>query len=123
MRDMPLFIEFARELRKNQTPEEKILWRYLRNRKMLGFKFLRQHPIIFPTEDGKNDFYVVDFYCHEKKLIIELDGKIHLKQIMYDKGRDSLLAELNLKVVRIKNEQINDDLKNTLEFIKGLLRG
>jgi len=123
MRDMPVYIEFARELRKNLTPEERILWEHLRNRRMLGFKFLRQHPILYSTADGKEDFYIVDFYCHEKKLIIELDGKIHLKQIPYDKGRDLLMEELNLKVVRLKNEQINDDLANTLEFIRGLLRG
>ena|ERR1700741_298314 len=122
MREIPIYIEFARALRKRQTPEEKILWGYLRNRQMMGFKFLRQHPFLFPTMDGRVDFYIVDFYCSKKKLVLELDGEIHLSQVDYDRGRDYLLNELKLKVVRIKNEQINHALNNTLEFIKSLLR-
>ena len=89
---------------------------------MMGFKFLRQHPVLFPTLEGRVDFYIVDFFCWKMKLVIELDGEIHLSQIDYDRGRDYLLNELKLKVVRIKNEQINFDLKNTLEFIRSLLR-
>ena len=87
----------------------------------MGFKFLRQHPFLFPNIDGRVDFYIVDFYCWKKKLVLELDGEIHLSQVDYDRGRDYLLNELKLRVVRIKNEQINHDLKNTLEFIKSLL--
>ena len=122
MGDMPRYIEFARELRKKQTPEEKILWKYLRNRRMMGFKFLRQHPILFTTTNGDIDFYVADFYCSKKKLVLELDGPIHWFQRDFDESRDDLMKELGLKVVRIENDKINFDLEDTLEFIRSLLR-
>jgi len=77
----------ARELRKNQTETEKILWNRLRNRKFLNQKFLRQHPLSFQIEDSKR-FFIADFFCNESKLIIEIDGDIHLKQKNYDQYRD-----------------------------------
>ena len=107
----------ARELRKNQTPEESKLWFYLRNRKLLGKKFLRQHPIVI-REGTKPEFYVVDFFCAEKKLIIELDGKIHDFQQEYDKDRTDLLSELGFQVIRFKNEEL-EDIKSVLERIRG----
>ena len=67
----PEIHKFARELRRNLTEAEKILWQELRNRKLGGFKFRRQHPI---------NKFVADFYCHEVKLIVELDGSQHLLQ-------------------------------------------
>jgi very-short-patch-repair endonuclease len=65
-------------LRKTPTPSENILWQVLRNRKLDGKKFVRQFPIIFEYQ-GRKRFFVADFYCHEAKLIIELDGKIQEK--------------------------------------------
>ena len=73
----PIQIKYARNLRKNLTPEEKILWQYLRNRKLNGFKFLRQHPIMLREVSSGKQFYIADFYCAEKKLIVEVDGLIH----------------------------------------------
>ena len=80
-------VENAKELRQRQTETEEILWSYLRNRKILRLKFRRQHYI---------QSYIVDFYCAEKMLSIELDGGIHLnkEQKEYDKDRTEFLNSL-----------------------------
>ena len=108
---------FAAKLRKNATPAEKLLWKYLRNRQLDDRKFLRQHPIIYQNIKNNLDFFIPDFYCHEEKLVIELDGKIHLKTIERDKMRDNILSEFGLRVIRFKNEEL-EDLENVLERIR-----
>ena len=112
-------ISFARSLRKNQTEAEAKLWYWLRNRKINGKKFLRQHPIIYKTDDAKTYSYIADFYCAEKKLIIEIDGGIHRTsaQAAYDKGRDALLADLGYKVIRVENEAL-EKLTSVLDLIR-----
>ena len=65
-------IYYARQLRKNQTEAEKLLWNFLRGRKFHGYKFRRQHPV--------SKLFILDFYCFEKKLAIELDGIHHLEE-------------------------------------------
>jgi len=99
-------IDRCRELRKNQTPEEEILWQNLRNRKFYGLKFLRQHPLIYEGLNNRFSFFIADFYCDEKKLVIELDGKIHGEQQEYDQERDFVIQSLSIKTVRIKNEDL-----------------
>jgi leucyl-tRNA synthetase len=70
--------QIGRNLRKNCTPEEILLWNFLRRRSILGFKFLRQHPIYYRIDKEWVEFYIADFYCAELQLIIiELDGPIH----------------------------------------------
>ncbi|TAJ14442.1 DUF559 domain-containing protein [Marinilabiliaceae bacterium JC017] len=69
----------AAKLRYNPTPSEILIWRYLQNRRLAGRKFLRQHPIIYQTTGNILAFYIPDFYCAEEKLVVEIDGKIHLK--------------------------------------------
>ncbi|MBX2958315.1 MAG: DUF559 domain-containing protein [Flavobacteriales bacterium] len=109
--------QLARDLRKNQTSSEKILWMNLRNRKLNGFKFNRQFPIVYGRDfNGTSHFIIADFYCHEKKLVIELDGKIHDFQKEYDKERDSILNQLGLNVIRIKNEEL-ENISKVLEKI------
>ncbi len=104
-----LIIEFARELRKNQTPAEKFLWNKLRNRKFEGKKFLRQHPLIYENiNDEKFSFFIADFCCAEHKLVIELDGKIHDYQKNYDEQRDFIINEMDIKVLRIKNVEMKE---------------
>ncbi len=93
----------ARHLRKNQTNSEAIFWEAVRNRNYNGLKFLRQHPIKF-NYFGEDRFFIADFYCAEKKLVIEIDGKIHEKQKEYDKLRTYIINQLGMKVIRIKNE-------------------
>ena len=106
----PGIFENAKELRRSMTEAEEILWKHLRNSKLHGLKFRRQHPV---------DIFIADFYCHQKKLIIELDGNIHdiLEQKEYDEGRTFILEEKGFKILRFKNEEILNDLENVLERI------
>ena len=90
--------DIPRQLRKRQTPEEKILWDLLRNRQLAGNKFRRQHRV------GK---FILDFYCAEKKLGVEVDGRIHDKQKDYDSAREEVLAESGIDILRIKNEELH----------------
>ncbi len=100
--------ERRQDLRKNMTTVESLLWNKLRN-KQIEFKFRRQHSI---------GIYIVDFYCVEKKLIVELDGKVHLKNKDYDKERDNYLKSLSVNVLRIKNEEVDRDIYKVINKIK-----
>lgn len=99
-------IDLRKKLRKESTPQEIILWSRLR-RKHFSWRFRRQHSI------GN---YVVDFYCSEKKLIIELDGYQHKEkeQSRHDKTRALFLKELNMKVLRFWNDEINNNLEGVI---------
>ena len=119
---LPNQIAFARELRKNQTPAEAKMWAMLRNRRLLGFKFLRQHPIVVEKINERTGFYIADFYCAEKKLVIELDGLIHAYQIEYDKARDIIMNELGLTVLRITNDEVEKNIFGVLNKIKLYLK-
>jgi len=107
--------EFSKVLRKTQTDAEEIIWQSLRNRNILGFKFRRQHPL---------DKYIADFYCHEAKLIIEIDGGIHnqIDNKEYDKYRSYELEELGIEVLRFTNEEVNKNLQMVLNVIRGFLQ-
>jgi len=102
--------ELRRMLRREATLAEKILWMHLRNRK-LGYKFRRQHPI---------GDYIVDFYCFDKKLVIEVDGGIHksCEISCYDKERDALIKSCGLSILRIPNEDVYQNVKNVCARIK-----
>ncbi|SFG64124.1 Very-short-patch-repair endonuclease [Algoriphagus hitonicola] len=97
------------------TMSEKILWEKLKGKSLNGSKFRGQHPI---------DKYIVDFYCHSAKLVIELDGSIHEleEQKEYDLGRTSELQELGLKILRFKNEEVLDTLNLVLKRITEALK-
>lgn len=111
----------CRKLRRNSTRAEQIFWEQVRNRKFLGLKINRQFPIFYDTL-GKETFFIADFYCHEKKLVIEIDGKIHKNQIEQDVLRTEILHTLGLKVIRFKNEEIEQNIINTLEKLKTNLK-
>jgi len=113
-------IELCRKLRKCSTPSEDKLWFALRNRKSLGKKFLRQHPIFFKYIHTQS-FFIADFYCSEHKLVIEIDGKSHDYQKEYDELRTHLINALGIKVIRFKNGEIEDDLPGVLERIEFVL--
>jgi very-short-patch-repair endonuclease len=104
-------LQRARELRQELTPAEKILWNELRENK-LGAHFRRQQVIAG---------FIVDFYCHTAGLVIELDGGIHDKQIEEDARRDRVLAEMGLRIVRFRNEEILKDLQSVLGKIRTLV--
>jgi leucyl-tRNA synthetase len=107
MREKPSITNLARQLRRNMTKAERLLWQELRNRKLGGYKFNRQFPVIYREIYGKKDFFILDFYCNEKKIAVELDGPIHDQQKDYDQSRDQILLEMGIKVVRYKNEEVN----------------
>lgn len=102
------FKDRRKELRKSLTPQEYKLWFYLKG-KNLGAKFRRQHGI------GP---YIVDFYCKEKSLVIELDGSQHIEAKEYDKERDLYLQTLGLKVVRFWNNDIEKNIEEVLIKIR-----
>ena len=90
--------EKRRLLRKQQTYTEKIMWTHLRKRQTLGYKFRRQYSI---------DHFVIDFYCPELKLAVELDGNVHEipKQKEYDEARQKYLEEFGIQFIRITNDE------------------
>ena len=100
--------ELTRKLRNNPTREERILWRYLRRKQLDGRKFLRQHAVIFESVGKEHFFYVPDFFCEKEKLAVELDGKIHFYTKKRDAKRDKILESLGIKVLRIKNEELQE---------------
>lgn len=101
----PAVWERARELRKQPTTAEKILWRAIRKRKLDGIKFRRQHVI---------HRFIVDFYCPKAKLAIEIDGDIHRFQVEYDKARQEYLTEHGYRIIRFENQEVMNDLKSVL---------
>ena len=115
---LPLFygasIEIFRRaeiLRHNMTEAEQLLWRELNFNQIKGYKFRRQHPI--------NQF-IVDFYCHKAKLVIELDGEIHNKEEVAerDEGREYMLKNFGLEVIRFKNKDVKENINLVLSQIK-----
>ncbi len=105
--------EQIRQLRRNSTPAEQVLWQKLRNRKLMGTKFLRQHPIFFLYENQYR-YFIPDFYCAEHRLVIEVDGKIHDQQKEYDAMRTAILNVKGISVVRFKNEEVLEDIEKVL---------
>ena len=98
----------ARELRKNQTPAELEVWEAIRKKK-LGVEFHRQVPLLH---------YIVDFYCHEIVLAIEVDGKIHEIQVIEDGIRQGKLEKYGVHFLRFTNDEVLDELNTVLNKIK-----
>jgi very-short-patch-repair endonuclease len=105
----PIILAHAREMRHPQTPAEASLWRALRNRKT-GFKLRRQHPIYR---------FIIDFYCAQAKLLIEIDGKSHLEpdQVEYDRARTESLEKLGYKVIRFTNNDVRYNIHTVADEI------
>jgi very-short-patch-repair endonuclease len=97
--------QFARALRKQATKAEDILWAQLRASRFHGAKFRRQVPF---------DRFVVDFYCHAAKLVVEVDGKQHEWFADYDAGRTEILERLGVRILRVTNAEVCDDLDSVL---------
>ncbi|MBW4610074.1 MAG: endonuclease domain-containing protein [Hassallia sp. WJT32-NPBG1] len=97
--------QLAKEFRRQMTPEEKILWQHLRANRLNNLHFRRQQII---------DGFLADFYCHAAALVIEVDGKIHEQQVEYDAERDKVLSARGLRLLRIKNEEVRQELDNVL---------
>jgi 5-methyltetrahydrofolate--homocysteine methyltransferase/ATP-dependent helicase HrpA len=103
--------ENARSLRKELTFAEKVLWNEIRSRKLNGYKFRRQHVI---------SLYIADFYCHESKLALEIDGGYHNTKDMIelDKLRTEVLNDFGITVLRFTNIEVLDNLEQVLITIK-----
>jgi very-short-patch-repair endonuclease len=99
----------AKLLRKNTTKTEALLWEKLKEKQVLGLRFRRQHPV---------NIYIVDFYCHSAKLVVELDGGIHKSQREYDTSRTKDLEMYGLNVVRFFNSEIENDIEKVISKIK-----
>jgi very-short-patch-repair endonuclease len=99
--------EYAKQMRRNSTKAEEKLWQRLRSRQVTGLKFRRQHPI---------DKFIVDFYCHEINLAVELDGDIHneSEQRDLDSGRTETLKEFGINVIRFQNEEVLYNIENVI---------
>ncbi len=109
--------DIARQLRRHQTKSETMFWEAVRNNQFLKLKFYRQHPLYFEYV-GKETFFIADFYCHEKQLVIEIDGPIHQFQKEYDQLRDHLINSLGIRVLRFTNQEIETTLNEVLDNIK-----
>ena len=103
--------KLANEMRNNPTNAERMLWNHLRKFRSEGFVFRRQHPI---------DKFIADFYCHRLKLVVEVDGDIHLRDQAqeYDDGRTGELEKFGIRVIRFTNEQVIKNQELVIEQIK-----
>jgi len=99
---------YAREMRNKMTDAEALLWILLRNRRIAGAKFRRQHPV------GR---YILDFYCVEKRIGVELDGGQHSEAVVYDQQRDSWLQAQGIQVLRFWNNQMFMETEAVMEVI------
>lgn len=101
-------IVLAKQLRKKATPQENHLW----------YDFLSKYPIRFQRQKAIGDF-IVDFYCHQCRLIVEVDGSQHFteKGISKDEFRTEILEQYDLKVIRVNNNQINTNFRGVCEYI------
>ncbi|MFN3403666.1 MAG: endonuclease domain-containing protein [Cytophagaceae bacterium] len=109
--NLPWYKDLRKELRKNSTSAEDHLWKFLLKNQIRGKKFRRQHGV---------SSYILDFYCPELKLAIEVDGPIHLKPDVKenDRIREEFLNSLGIKVIRFKNEDVIYNIEWVLERIK-----
>ena len=101
----------AYNLRQNMTEAEKYLWSRL-NKRQLGVRFKAQHPI---------SIFIVDFYCHQCKLVVEVDGEIHLSRKEYDEGRTAELKRFDLKIIRFSNQEVMNNIEWVIDEIKKCL--
>ena len=101
--------EKARELRKNSTLSEVLLWNKLKASQIEGYRFLRQKPI---------DLFIVDFYCRKLRLAIEIDGKSHNDIYEEDQYREQRLESLGIHILRFQNKDVKNNLEGVLEAIK-----
>ena len=104
----------ARELRKNMTESEEVLWSQLRKKQVNGTVFRRQHPM---------HIYIADFYCHKYQLVIEVDGSIHEipENAIKDQRRTQDLERFDIKVIRFSNEEVIFNTENVIKIIKSYI--
>jgi very-short-patch-repair endonuclease len=104
----PYLKDLARELRRQSTLAEILLWRQLKGKRMLGYDFDRQKPI---------DHFILDFFCSELMLAIEIDGESHWQIGEEDRKRQSRLEEIGIRFLRFPDIMVKRDMKNVLSSI------
>jgi very-short-patch-repair endonuclease len=104
----PEKVERSRELRRDMTPAERLVWERVRGRGLRGLRFRRQQVI---------DGYIADFYCHEAAVVVEIDGPVHEQRTDFDRGRDAVFRHRGLTVVRFKNDEVRHDLEGVMRRI------
>ena len=111
----PIIFERAKAMRENMTRAEKAVWDLLKEKKVLGLRFKPQHPI---------DIFIADFYCHPLKLVVEIDGGVHISedQIEYDIGREAELDRFGIKVIRFTNEEVETDITHVQNEIERICK-
>ena len=102
-------VDKAKQLRKNATYSERLLWKYLRGKQFEGLDFDRQKPI---------DKFIVDFFCNEMRLVIEIDGVTHNDKQEYDKYRQDKLEELGLSVLRYDALDVVNNIEGVLTDLR-----
>lgn len=110
-----IIFERAKILRENMTEAELKLWECLKEKKLLNLRFRPQHPI---------DMFIADFYCHPLKLIVEIDGGIHLSQTnkSYDVGREAELERWGLKVIRFTNQEVLNNINQVIRTLEEICK-
>jgi very-short-patch-repair endonuclease len=114
-------VRYARELRKKPTKSERLLWRKLRGRRLNGWRFMRQRPILIELH-GVGTFAVADFYCAAAKLVVEIDGSVHRQKKVEDEERDQALARRGYSVMRIEASDVENSLEQVLVLIDAEVR-
>ena len=109
----PMLKERARELRKNSTLSEVLLWRHLKGRQMLGHDFDRQKPV------GN---FIVDFFCNELMLAIEIDGDSHNAKVDQDIERQKMLEGLGVRFLRFTDQEVKQNIEGVVSFIENSIR-
>jgi len=110
-------VALCRLLRRRQTEAESIFWNGVRNRRFDGLKFVRQYPF-FHAENGSWSFYIADFYCHEKGLVVELDGGYHSGRQEYDLVRSAIIKAAGIRVVRFTNLEVQKDIRRVFDSLR-----
>ena len=105
---MPDIVAAARRLRQNLTPAEQTLWQAIKNRQLNGLRFRCQHPV---------GLFIVDFYCPQCRLAVEVDGDIHDQQVEHDTARTKQLDRFGYRVVRFSNQDVMTNLDEVLRQI------
>lgn len=108
-RKPPILTRRARDMRHEPSKAENILWQVLRNRQINGLKFRRQNVL---------GVYILDFYCNEKNLVIEVDGDSHAEQVEYDHQRTIWLESQGCRVIRFTNFDVLENLSRVVEVIQ-----
>jgi very-short-patch-repair endonuclease len=108
----PGVMDLAKSFRNSMTYYESLLWEKLNGKKICGVRFRRQHPI---------NFFIADFYSHEVRLVVEVDGEIHTGKIDYDDGRSAEMEKFGIKVIRFTNFEIENNIVEVIYRIETIV--